>query len=86
MIFAYLWTWLFYAGYSSPAQLCSGKDKVHADLICYMLCCSTCPHPLKESDDTESLAGKSKEKEKDAIVAVDATNLDELEISSSSSS
>jgi len=25
VIFAYLWTWLFYAGYTSPAQLCSGK-------------------------------------------------------------
>jgi len=27
VIFAYLWTWLFYAGYTSPGQLCSGKPE-----------------------------------------------------------
>jgi hypothetical protein len=27
VIFSYLWTWLFYAGYTSPGQLCSGKPE-----------------------------------------------------------
>lgn len=27
VIFAYLWTWLFYAGFTSPTQLCTGKPE-----------------------------------------------------------
>jgi len=31
VIFAFLWTWLFYAGYTSPGQLCGGKPEEDKD-------------------------------------------------------
>jgi lipid-A-disaccharide synthase-like uncharacterized protein len=70
VIFAYLWTWLFYAGYTSPGQLCSGKPVQDAG---------------GDKGDAGG-AKKPDEKKKEEVKAVDATNLKDLEISESDSS
>jgi len=72
VIFAYLWTWLFYAGYTSPGQLCSGKPDPAAE--------------SGDKKGGDAAAKKPEEKKKEEVKAVDATNLKDLEISESSSS
>jgi len=70
VIFAYLWTWLFYAGYTSPGQLCSGKPDADAD---------------DKGKGKDGTGAKKAEDKKAEVKAVDATNLKDLEISSSES-
>jgi len=72
VIFAYLWTWLFYAGYTSPGQLCSGKPDPDAE---------------KGDDKKGDGAGgdKADDKKKEDVKAVNEENLKDLDISSSGS-
>jgi len=73
VIFAYLWTWLFYAGYTSPGQLCSGKPEEEEEMA-----------DSKGKGNNQGGQAKKPEEKKD-VKAVDSTNLKDLEISESDS-
>jgi len=76
VIFAYLWTWLFYAGYTSPGQLCSGKPDPDEEA------------EKKKPGDSKPAPTAGKDdggKKKDDVKGVNEANLKDLEISDSDS-